>query len=666
VRNFLVGLFTPEVRTAKIDSDPPGSADILMGTSINANGKTFYGFPTPVNDDWAATKQYVDRDGKFLPPVNAATNTNITLSAAQTVDGVALVAGNRCLVKNQTTSSQNGVYVVAAGAWTRATDADTAAELTEGTQVRCLDGGANRDKTYTLLRTITTVGTDAQEWRLLAQLDAGGAFGYPLPTGVGHLYYDDDNKVIAVWDGGTWDRAGHPIICTSTTRPAFPANDLLIYETDTGLAYIYSGGAWVSFGGGPEVYEEGVPVVTNALGLNFVGAGVTATNDGLGNATVTIPGGSGGGTTALVPVRQVFTASGSYVKPAGLVYAEVECQGGGGGGSGVSNSTASTADAGSSGGGGGYNKKIWLASDLSATETVTVGTGGTGGPATDAGGGAGVASSFKTQIANGGGGGGATGNVGLARSAGGAGGGASGGDFTVAGGDGPNGAVIANGGGTSPTVQAINGGASFLGGACRPGTSAAGSVGVNGQAYGGGGGGGYSRAASGAFAGGAGGAGVVIVTSYMPAPAAEPQAPVGSMMMWPTATAPTGWLLCNGSAIPAGNTALIALIGANTPDLRGRFPIGAGTFAAVGAGDASAESARTPVHAHGLNSHTHTISGQAGTGFIGGATGSINMTKYGDYNGHAHGGDTGAASGNTASSSVNGIPYLGVNFIIKT
>jgi hypothetical protein len=44
-------------------------------------------------------------------------------------------------------------------------------------------------------------------------------------------------------------------------------------------------------GGGPEIYEEGVPVVNDALGLNFIGGGVTATNDGLGNATVTIPGG---------------------------------------------------------------------------------------------------------------------------------------------------------------------------------------------------------------------------------------------------------------------------------------------------------------------------------------------------------------------------------------
>jgi hypothetical protein len=55
----------PELRTAKIDSDPPGSADILLGTSINANGKTIDGLADPATTpgaaaDWAATKGYVD------------------------------------------------------------------------------------------------------------------------------------------------------------------------------------------------------------------------------------------------------------------------------------------------------------------------------------------------------------------------------------------------------------------------------------------------------------------------------------------------------------------------------------------------------------------------------------------------------------------------------
>ena len=55
--------------------------------------------------------------------VNVATTKNITLSGAgQTIDEYAAVAGTKILVKDQTTKSQNGIYVVAAGAWVRSDD----------------------------------------------------------------------------------------------------------------------------------------------------------------------------------------------------------------------------------------------------------------------------------------------------------------------------------------------------------------------------------------------------------------------------------------------------------------------------------------------------------------------------------------------------------------
>jgi hypothetical protein len=57
-------------------------------------------------------------------PVKAATTASITLSGLQTIDGVALAAGDRVLVKNQTYEQKNGIYVVAAGTWSRAKDAE--------------------------------------------------------------------------------------------------------------------------------------------------------------------------------------------------------------------------------------------------------------------------------------------------------------------------------------------------------------------------------------------------------------------------------------------------------------------------------------------------------------------------------------------------------------
>lgn len=58
-----------------------------------------------------------------------ATTANITLSGLQTIDGHTVVAGDRILVKNQTTASQNGVYVAGAGAWSRAADLDVWSEF---------------------------------------------------------------------------------------------------------------------------------------------------------------------------------------------------------------------------------------------------------------------------------------------------------------------------------------------------------------------------------------------------------------------------------------------------------------------------------------------------------------------------------------------------------
>ena len=87
---------------------------------------------TPTSNSDAATKAYVDSVAQGLSvktAVRVATTANITLSGTQTIDGVSLSVGDRVLVKNQTTQSQNGVYDVASGAWSRSADSDTGTEL---------------------------------------------------------------------------------------------------------------------------------------------------------------------------------------------------------------------------------------------------------------------------------------------------------------------------------------------------------------------------------------------------------------------------------------------------------------------------------------------------------------------------------------------------------
>jgi hypothetical protein len=95
---------------------------------------------------------------KQKPDVMAATTANITLSGTQTVDGIALSVGHRVLVKSQTTPSQNGIYVVALGSWTRPNDANTGIEL-QGAVVSVETGTVNADTTWRQISDNITIGT---------------------------------------------------------------------------------------------------------------------------------------------------------------------------------------------------------------------------------------------------------------------------------------------------------------------------------------------------------------------------------------------------------------------------------------------------------------------------------------------------------------------------
>jgi phage-related tail fiber protein len=125
----------------------------------------------PSNPLHAATKQYVDLTAQgltFKNAVRAVATTNIaSLSAPQTVDGVSLIAGDRVLLTNQSTASQNGIYVVAAGAWSRSLDTDGTGEIKDGTIVPVAEGTAGADSLYICTATGATPwvpGTSTSTW----------------------------------------------------------------------------------------------------------------------------------------------------------------------------------------------------------------------------------------------------------------------------------------------------------------------------------------------------------------------------------------------------------------------------------------------------------------------------------------------------------------------
>lgn len=81
-------------------------------------------------------------------PVRVATTGNIVLTGLQTIDGVALVAGDRVLVKDQTAGSENGIYVVDTGPWRRSKDFNKTKDVVQSTFVLVSEGTLNVDKSF--------------------------------------------------------------------------------------------------------------------------------------------------------------------------------------------------------------------------------------------------------------------------------------------------------------------------------------------------------------------------------------------------------------------------------------------------------------------------------------------------------------------------------------
>lgn len=145
-----------------------GALDMDAGTSA-----TITGLANPVNDSDAANKGYVDALAQGIDAkasVIVATTANITLSGTQTIDGIAVIVGNRVLVKDQTAQANNGIYLCDASTWTRTTDADTYAELVAA--FTFVESGTQANNGY--ISTITAGGTLGTTPITFAQFSGAG------------------------------------------------------------------------------------------------------------------------------------------------------------------------------------------------------------------------------------------------------------------------------------------------------------------------------------------------------------------------------------------------------------------------------------------------------------------------------------------------------------
>ena len=186
--------------------------------------------------------------------VRAATvGADITLSGTQTIDDVPLSAGDRILVKDQAQPKQNGIYVVAAGVWSRATDADSSAKVTPDLFVFVEEGTLNQDTGW-VLTTNAPINLDTTD------------LAFAQFTGAGSL------------------NAGAGLTKTGNTINVIAADNTLTVSADSMQVKLDPAGAITV--GAPGIKENldangGLQISGNAMGIKLNGASLAVGASGI-------------------------------------------------------------------------------------------------------------------------------------------------------------------------------------------------------------------------------------------------------------------------------------------------------------------------------------------------------------------------------------------------
>ena len=303
------------ITNSTLDSSPIGSTSPSTGvfTNISTTTGTISTQPSAATDivNLLALQSYA-AGISWKQPCAVATLANITLSGLQTIDGYTTLAGDRVLVKNQSTAANNGIYIASATAWTRSLDANTWNELISaisfieyGTQA----GGA----WFCTAQPGGTLGVTAVNW---SQFTTSATYS----AGTGLTLTGSQFSITPVGTAGTYGSASQvPVIVTNASGQVSSVTNTSIAITGsqvsgnisgnaanvTGIVAVANGGTGASTLTG-YLYGNGTSAVTASTSIPTTALSGTVTNAQLANSSITVNGtaislGGSGTITAATP-----------------------------------------------------------------------------------------------------------------------------------------------------------------------------------------------------------------------------------------------------------------------------------------------------------------------------------------------------------------------------